>query len=65
MADDEDDDMAAATLLARNRAAAAQLAASAEDGDDDGLQTEMYAQLKIRYDVLMAKHSEQDKTINF
>ena len=68
MADDGDDEMAAATLLARNRAAAAKLAALGDDDgneDESGLQSEMYASLKQKYDDLLAQTKEQDKTINF
>ena len=56
----DDDDDIAATVAAGRRAAAA----ASNDGDAE-LSSSMYAELKRKYDDLLASNREQDKTINF
>ena len=56
---DGDDDIAAMVMAGKRRAA--EVGAS----DDAGLDSDMYASLKQKYDALLAEHREQDKTVNF
>ena len=61
---DEDDDDIAAVVPAGRKAKASALTQDDDIGDSD-LNSSMYAELKRKYDELVAENKEQDKTINF
>ena len=61
---DEDDDDIAAVVAAGRKAKASALTQDDDIGDSD-LNSSMYAELKRKYDELVAENKEQDKTINF
>lgn len=64
MMDDDDEDVDISAAVAAGKRAAA-VGASNEFDDDSALQSSMYAELKRKYDAMLADQREQDKTVNF